>query len=103
MLPFFAFMHLHLASYLGMLDVPRVDVKHGMLEPNPKMVFGGPIPKMEGPLEYMLRVEIFPRRCKLTELTLCWIPSKPQSILNLLCFTNINLSHFMFDALGYRS
>ena len=28
-------------------------VKDVMLEPNPKMVYGGPIPKMEGPLEYM--------------------------------------------------
>ena len=32
MLPFFIFMHLHLASHLGTLDVPRVDMKHGMLE-----------------------------------------------------------------------
>jgi hypothetical protein len=30
-----------------------------MLEPNPKMMFGGSIPKMEGPLEYMPRVEMF--------------------------------------------
>ena len=49
MLPFFAFMHLHLASHLGMIDAPRVDVKHMMLDPNPKMVYGGPILKMEGP------------------------------------------------------
>ena len=48
MLPFLAFMHLHLASHLGTLDAPHVDVKHVMLEPNPKMVYGGPIPKIEG-------------------------------------------------------
>ena len=47
MLPFFAFMHLHLASYLGTLDEPRGEPKDMMLEPNPKMMFGGPILKME--------------------------------------------------------
>ena len=61
MLPFFAFMHLHLASHLGTLDEPRGEPKDMMLEPNPKMVFGGPIPKMEGPLECMPRVEMFPK------------------------------------------
>ena len=62
MLPFFAFMHLHLASHLGTLDVPCVDVKHRMLESNQKTVLvdkpqrscvGGSIPKMEGPREFM--------------------------------------------------
>ena len=48
MLPFFAFMHLHPASHLGMLDEPCGEPKDMMLEPNPKMVYGGPIPKMEG-------------------------------------------------------
>ena len=61
MLPFFTFMHLHLASHLGTLDEPRGEPKDMMLEPNPKMVFGGPIPKMEGPLECMPRVEMFPK------------------------------------------
>ena len=44
-LPFFIFMHLHLASHLGALDEPREgrDVK-----PNSKVGFGGSIPKMEG-------------------------------------------------------
>ena len=32
-----------------------------------------------------------------------FLKGKPWSILSLLCFTNINLSHFMFDALGYKS
>ena len=46
----------------------------------------------------------------LEELTECldhrptsFMKGKPRSILSLLCFTNINWSHFMFDALGYRS
>jgi hypothetical protein len=42
---FFAFMHLHLPSHLGMLDEPR---EGQGVEPNPKTVYGGPIPKMEG-------------------------------------------------------
>ena len=61
MLPFFVFIHLHLASHLGMLDEPCGELKDMMLEPNPKMVFGGPIPKMEEPLECMPRVEMFPK------------------------------------------
>ena len=32
-----------------------------------------------------------------------YLKGKPQSILSLLCFININLSPFMFDALGYKS
>ena len=48
MLPFFASMHLHIASHLGTLDEPRGEPKDMMLEPNPKMVYGEPISKMEG-------------------------------------------------------
>ena len=62
MLPFFTFMHLHLASHLGTQDEPRAEPKDIMLEPNPKMVFGGPIPKMEGPLEYMPEQEMLAKR-----------------------------------------
>ena len=47
MLPFFTFMHLHLVSHLGMLDEPRMEPKDVMLELNPKVMFGGPISKME--------------------------------------------------------
>ena len=54
-------MHLHLASHLGMLDEALGEPKDVMLEPNPKMIFGGPIPKMEGPLECMPRVKMFPK------------------------------------------
>ena len=48
-------MHLHLASHLGTLDEPREGRDVG---PNPKTVYGGPIPKMEGPLEYMSEQEM---------------------------------------------
>ena len=40
-------MHLHLVSHLGMLDEPRMEPKDVMLELNPKVMFGGPISKME--------------------------------------------------------
>ena len=32
-----------------------------------------------------------------------FLKGKPRSIVSLLCFTNINLSSFIFDALSYRS
>ena len=44
-LPFFIFMHLHLASHLGALDEPCEGCD---VEPNSKIGFGGSIPKMEG-------------------------------------------------------
>ena len=34
-----------------MLDVQRLDVKHAVLGPNHKTVFGGHLQKMEGPAE----------------------------------------------------
>ena len=37
-------------------------VKDVILEPNPNMVYGGPIPKMEGPLEYMPEQEMLTKR-----------------------------------------
>ena len=48
-----------LASHLGTLDEAHEEPKDVMLEPNLKMVFGGPILKMEGLLECMSRVEMF--------------------------------------------
>ena len=45
-------MHLYIcivAPHLGTLDVQRVDVKHTVLEPNHKTVFGGHLQKMGGP------------------------------------------------------
>jgi hypothetical protein len=38
-------MHLHLASHLGAVDVSR---EGHDVESNSKMVFGGPLPKVEG-------------------------------------------------------
>ena len=59
---FFVFIHLHLASHLGTLDEPRGEPKDMMLEPNPKIVFGGPILKMEGPLEYISQQEMLTKQ-----------------------------------------
>ena len=39
------------ASRVDALDVQCVNVKHAMLEPNHKTVFGGHLQKMEGPAE----------------------------------------------------
>ena len=39
------FIHMHLASHLGMLDEPREGCD---VEPNSKIGFDGSIPKMEG-------------------------------------------------------
>ena len=43
-------MHFHLASHLGTLDAPREGCHDGI---EPEDGVGGPIPKMEGALEYM--------------------------------------------------
>ena len=37
-----------IAPHLGTLDIQRVGVKHAVLEPNHKTVFGGHLQKMEG-------------------------------------------------------
>ena len=39
------------ASHVDALDVQHMDVKHTVLEPNHKTVFGGHRQKMEGPAE----------------------------------------------------
>ena len=39
------------APHLGTLDVQRTDVKHAVMEPNYKTVFGGYLKKMEAPTE----------------------------------------------------
>ena len=47
-------MHLYIcivAPHLDTLDVQRADVKHTVIEPNYKTVFGGYLKKMEGPTE----------------------------------------------------
>ena len=61
------FIHLHLASHLGMLDEPREG--HD----------GGPIVMMEGLHKCC---ELGCRQANLTDL--CQIPGKPRSILSLV-------------------
>ena len=46
MVPFFIFMHLHLASHLGTLDAPREGRDVGA---KPEDGVGGSLPRMEGP------------------------------------------------------
>ena len=48
-------MHLHLTSHLGILDAPH-ERHDDRVEPEDSV--GGPIPKMEGPLEYMPEQEM---------------------------------------------
>ena len=95
MLPFFAFMHLHLASYLGMLDEPREELKDVMLEPTPKDGVWWTYPK-DGRTKQVLGPKMSPRRCKLTKLTLCRIPGKPHNILSLLPSLFINAHEYNF-------
>ena len=52
-------MHLHLASHLDTLDAPR-EGRDDRVELEDDV--GGPIPKMEGPLEYMLEQEMLAKR-----------------------------------------
>jgi hypothetical protein len=98
-LPFFAFMHLHLTSNLGTLDDPRegsdvgAESEDGVWWTYPK----------DGRTKQLLGPEMSPRWCKLTELTLCQIPSKSRRILSLLCFYKYQIELYMFDALGCRS
>ena len=52
-------MHLHLASHLGTLDAKRKGRDDGS---KPEDGVGGPISKMEGPLEYMPEQEMLAKR-----------------------------------------
>ena len=52
-------MHLPIASYLGTLDAPREGRDDGI---EPEDGVGGPIPKMEGTLEYMPEQEMLAKR-----------------------------------------
>ena len=65
MLPFIIFMHLHLASHLGMLDEPHEGRDVGT-EPEDGVWCTYP---EDGRNEQVLGPEMSPRRCKLTELT----------------------------------
>ena len=95
-------MHLHLASHLGMLDEPRDHVKDMMLEPNPKMVYGGPIPKMEG-LSKCRNGRCLPSQCHQTNTDLVLDHRQVPEHCKPPLFLQISLEFFMFDALGYKS
>jgi len=47
----YIFMHMHYCTSFRYARYTRVDVKHAVLEPNIKTVFGGYLQKMEGPAE----------------------------------------------------
>ena len=76
-------------------------VKDVKLEPNPKRVYGGPIPKMEG-LDKCYDGRYSPSECHLTNTNLVLDSrqapehSKSPSVLQKL------LVSFMIDALGYK-
>jgi hypothetical protein len=59
-------MYLHLASHLGTLDAPH---EGRDVEPNSKMVFGGPIQEMEG-LSKSQGGRCSPSECNLTNTNL---------------------------------
>jgi hypothetical protein len=88
----FRFIHLHCASNLGTLDAPREGYDVGA-EPEDGVWWTYP---KDGRTKQVLGPEMSPRRCKLTELTLCRIPGKPQSILSLLPSLFINAHEYNF-------
>ena len=77
-------------------------VKDVMLEPNPKIVYGGPIPKMEG-LSKCRDGRYSPSECRLTNTNLVLDPRQAPKHSKPPMFLQISLEFFMFDALGYKS
>jgi hypothetical protein len=75
LLQFFTFMHLQLASHIGTLDDPREGWDVGA---KPKDGVWWTYPE-DGRTKQVLGPEMSPRQCKLTKLTLCWIPGKPRA------------------------
>jgi hypothetical protein len=68
------------ASHLGMRDARKG--RGG--EPNPRRC---PVDHPEGRgTEQVLGSEMSTRQCKLTDLTLCWIPGKPRCSISLLLY-----------------
>ena len=77
-------------------------VKDVMLEANPKTVYGGPIPKMEG-LSKCRDGRCSPSECHLTNTDLVLNPRQASEYSKSSMFLQISLESFMFNALGYKS
>jgi hypothetical protein len=93
-------MHLHLASYFGMLDEPREGRDVGA---KPEDDVWWTYPKEVRSLECMHGVKMFPKVVQANLTDLCQILGKPCSILSLLYFYKYQIKLFMFDALGCSS
>ena len=77
-------------------------VKDVMLEPNPKMVYGEPILKVEG-LDKCYDERCSPSECRLTNTNLVLDHRQALEHSKTPMFLQISLESFMFDALGYKS
>ena len=73
-----------------------------MLEPNPKTVYGGPIPNVEG-LDKCWDGRCLPNECRLTNTNLVLDSRQAPKHSKPPMFLQISLEFFMFDALGYKS
>jgi hypothetical protein len=88
-LPFFIFLHLHLASHLGTLDAQR---EGHDVELNPKMV--DPSRGWKDPGVHAWSEDIVKTvQANLTDS--CWILGKPQSIISLL-ISKINWVYILY-------
>jgi hypothetical protein len=98
-LPFFIFMHLHLASHLGTLDAQH---EGHDVEPNLKMVLMDPSREWKDPGVHAWRGAIVKTvEANLTDL--CRILGKPWSIISLLISENANTYYVIhIVALSYR-
>ena len=77
-------------------------VKDVMLEPNPKMVYGGHILTMEG-LSKCRDGRCLPSECHLTNNNPVLDHRQALEHSKSPMFLQISLEFFMFDALGYKS
>ena len=77
-------------------------VKDMMLEPNPKTVYGGPIPKMEG-LSKCRDGRCLPSECHLTNSNLVLDPREASEHSKPPIFLQISPEFFMFNAFSYKS
>jgi hypothetical protein len=77
-------------------------VNNEMLEPNPKTVYGGLIPKVEG-LSKCLDGRCSPNECHLTNIDLVLDPRQaPEHYKSSMFYKTLNWS-IVFGALSYRS